>query len=174
MSLPLALLLIISLAPILSSATSDCPGFHSVADLLRNNSLPAGLFPADVTGFECSPIRETNKLKLTIHIPCIRSWAYLGQPCCRVTTTNFSAEYEHTITATIFKDNLAELKGVKAKFSDVEESVPVTDVQGFFDLAFQLDTPAKFSDPVYFFKDYEIPPICHPNYFYGRPLLVAA
>ncbi|KAL2937064.1 Glutamyl-tRNA(Gln) amidotransferase subunit A, partial [Bienertia sinuspersici] len=125
-----------------STSTPVCPGFDSVPELLKNYSLPAGLFQVNVATFECSPIQKTNKLNLTILILCTR------QTCCRVITINFTAVYERTISATIFENNLIDLKCFLGKFSEVQPLASVTDVLAFFNMVFQLKTTIGFSPPV--------------------------
>ncbi|KMT06371.1 hypothetical protein BVRB_7g160510 [Beta vulgaris subsp. vulgaris] len=64
LSLSLALLLTITL----SSATTDCPGFDSVSDVLRHYDIPPGLFPDYVKHFRCDPTVKGDSLLLSIQL----------------------------------------------------------------------------------------------------------
>ncbi|XP_010683897.2 uncharacterized protein LOC104898507 [Beta vulgaris subsp. vulgaris] len=75
LSLSLALLLTITL----SSATTDCPGFDSVSDVLRHYDIPPGLFPDYVKHFRCDPDKgDSLLLSIQLYGVCSVTRSLLG------------------------------------------------------------------------------------------------
>ncbi|XP_048504131.1 uncharacterized protein LOC125499406 [Beta vulgaris subsp. vulgaris] len=124
-SLSLALLL---LTITLSSATTDCPGFDSVSDILRHYDIPPGLFPDYVEHFRCDPINVDSHM-LSIQL----------QGVCAVSRTMFGignrVVCQPQMSAIISYRQLTNVKGVTVTLTfgnqPIGELMTVTEVKVF-------------------------------------------
>ncbi|CAO2840027.1 unnamed protein product [Amaranthus hypochondriacus] len=119
-------LLFLTLSLSSTAATTDCPGYDSVSDVLSHYGLPTGLFPANVNHFKCET-HDENSIKLSIELT--RE--------CTVTRSLFGVknvlECKSHISAIVSKNKMTNVEGVQVKLyinnQQIGEVMEITEVK---------------------------------------------